>query len=58
MKRLTVLFALIACASLVLAQPARLSAQREGGLGEMVQTEPRFAGRALVVGRTRRRIAS
>lgn len=50
MKRLTVLFALIVCASLVLAQPARLSAQREGGLGEMVQTEQRFAGRALVVG--------
>jgi ketosteroid isomerase-like protein len=50
MKRLTVLFALIACASLVLARPARLSAQREGGLGEMVQTEQRFAGRALVVG--------
>jgi ketosteroid isomerase-like protein len=50
MKRLTVLFALVACASLVLAQPARLSAQREGGLGEMVQTEQRFAGRALVVG--------
>src|ERR1041385_889060 len=50
MKRLTLLFALVACASLVLAQPAPLSAQREGALGEMVQTEQRFAGRALVVG--------
>ena len=50
---LTALLAVFVCAVSTIAQPARPSAQREGGtsaLDEMVQTERRFAARALVVG--------
>jgi ketosteroid isomerase-like protein len=45
--------AVVVCAASIAAQPARRSAQREGGssaLDEMVQSERRFAARALVVG--------
>jgi ketosteroid isomerase-like protein len=45
--------AAVVCAASIAAQPARRSAQREGGtsaLDEMVQSERRFAARALVVG--------
>src|SRR5437867_1598722 len=54
MKRTLLAAAMMAAiAAPLLAQPARRSAQREGGasaLDEMVRTEQRFAARAFVVG--------
>jgi ketosteroid isomerase-like protein len=50
---MTAAVAVLVCAASIAAQPARRSAQREGGttaLDEMVQAERRFAARALVVG--------